>query len=89
MNLETIQKQVIELLQEHIGSKAILSPETNLQDDFGIDSIEMVDIAIKLEKTFGIALPAEQFRHCTTVSDIVQFVVQARQGIAQESERSA
>jgi acyl carrier protein len=65
------------LLKEHLGEDIVLSADTNLRDDFDIDSLEFVELSIKLEKAFGVKLPNAEVRRCITPSDIVQLVLGA------------
>lgn len=71
---ETIASQIEEIIKEHIGSDEILTSETHLQDDLSIDSLERVELGIKLEKTFGITLDNDQIRKVVTLGDFIQLV---------------
>jgi acyl carrier protein len=79
---EAIASQVEEIVREHVGADEALTPEIHLQDDLAIDSLERVELGIKLEKTFGVALANEKIRSVVTLGDFIQLV--ARQANLQK-----
>jgi acyl carrier protein len=74
---EIVSSRVEKIISEQIGSDTILAPETNLQDDLGMDSLELVELGITLENEFDVLLPDAEIRRCATLDDIVQFVCRA------------
>ena len=56
-----------------IGENEIASGKT-LRDQLGIDSAEMVEIVVSLEKEFDIKIPAEKVAELKSVQDIINFV---------------
>ncbi|TMC20167.1 MAG: hypothetical protein E6J34_13375 [Chloroflexi bacterium] len=76
---ETITSHIMALVKEHTGIEDALSPETNLEDDLAIDSLERVELAIKMEKAFGVALANSKLRHTLTIGDLIQLVIHAEQ----------
>jgi acyl carrier protein len=73
---DAIASQVEEIIKEHIGSDEPLTLETNLQDDLSIDSLERVELGIRLEKTFGITLDNNQIRKVVTLGDFIELIAQ-------------
>ena len=65
------------ILKDHLGEDIALSADTNLRDDFDVESLEFVELSIKLEKAFAVKLPNAEVRRCVTPSDIVQLVLSA------------
>ena len=47
---------------------------SNSTEDFGADSLEMVELAMALEDAFGIAIAEEEYASLRTVEDIVDFI---------------
>jgi acyl carrier protein len=41
--------------------RASIKPESHTIDDLGIDSLDFLDIAFAIDKTFGIKMPIEQW----------------------------
>ncbi len=72
---EAIASHIEEIIKEHIGTDEVLTPETNLQDDLAVDSLERVELGIKLEKAFGIVLTNDKVRNVVTLGDFIQLVV--------------
>ena len=51
-----------------------LVPATHLMKDLGADSLDALNIAVKLEETFKIKIPDEAIPNFLTVGDIVRGV---------------
>jgi len=69
-----IAKRVYEILHEHLGSHTTVLPESDLLNDLGMDSLEQVELALKLEKDFSIKIPIEDLRNCVTVEEVIEIV---------------
>ena len=52
--------------------------DKRLRDDFGIDSLSMIDVAVAAEDAFGVLLPDEDVERLETVGDAVDYIQQAR-----------
>lgn len=48
--------------------------ETNLKEDLGADSLDLVDLAMSLEDEFKIEVPDSVLEGFETVGDIVKFI---------------
>ena len=51
-----------------------ITPETNLVDDLGADSLDVVDLVMTLEDEFDTEIPDEEIENIKTVGDIVRFI---------------
>jgi acyl carrier protein len=51
-----------------------VTPQANLFQDLGLDSIDAVDLAIKLQEMTGKRIKPEEFKSVRTVSDVVNAV---------------
>ena len=71
-----IFKQLKNLLAEQFGVDAdTISMETTFEDDLGADSLDLVDMSMALEETFGVEeLTEEDIAGITTVGDLVHFL---------------
>ena len=66
---------VLDILKELSATETIL-PEQSLQDDLGLDSIQLVTILIEIEDRFEILLDESDMNpfELTTVKDVVDLV---------------
>ena len=51
-----------------------ITPETNLIDDLGADSLDVVELIMSLEDEFGIAISDEDAAQLYTVRRIVDYL---------------
>lgn len=68
---ETLKGFLVELFEipeEHI------SLDAHLADDLDLDSIDAVDLVLKLQEFIGRKVSAEQFRSVRTVGDVIDQV---------------
>lgn len=56
-----------------------ITPEAHLFEDMGLDSIDAVDLAIKVQEITGKRIKPEQFKHVRTVGDVVSTAQQLLQ----------
>ena len=59
--------------QLHVEEESI-TPETNLVDDLGADSLDVVDLVMTLEDEFDMEIPDEDVENVRTVGDIVKYL---------------
>ena len=71
---ENVVARVEKIISVQVGSDTVLSPETHLQDDLGMDSLELVELGIALGNEFGIELPDAAVRRCATLGALVQLI---------------
>ena len=68
---ETLKGFLVELFE--IPEEQI-SLDANLADDLDLDSIDAVDLILKLQEFIGRKVSAEQFRSVRTVRDVIDQV---------------
>jgi acyl carrier protein len=72
VNKEEIYPWVVDILNEMFElDKAKITGEANLYTDLDIDSIDAVDLAVKLKEVTGKRLQPEVFKNVRTVQDVV------------------
>jgi acyl carrier protein len=64
-HLKGVLVELFELNPDEIGLGA------NLRDDLDIDSIDAVDLVLKLKELTGKKMQPEAFKHVRTVGDVV------------------
>ena len=63
---------LVDMLHEMFElDKAKITPDANLYSDLDIDSIDAVDLAVKLKELTGKRLQPEVFKSVRTVQDVV------------------
>lgn len=75
MTKEEILKQIQEMLASlfEIDLEDI-KPESKLFEELELDSIDAVDLVVKLQKTIGKKIMPEDFKTVRTVQDVVDVV---------------
>ena len=76
---EQIFTTIKEVVLAHLGADTVLYPDTQLEDDLAIDSLELVELAVKLEKLFDIEVGNQQVRCCKTLQDLTGLVQSTKQ----------
>ncbi len=51
-----------------------ITEETNIAEDLGADSLDVVEIAMAIEEDFGVSIPDEDIPNLKTVRDLVEYV---------------
>ena len=70
-----MQEQIIEIIAAQLKKEAgQIAPETNIMDDLGADSLDVVELLMAIEETFGVSVPDEDVQSLKTVGDIVSYV---------------
>ena len=76
MSKDQLQAWVVDLLAEMFElDKSELTAESNLYADLDIDSIDAVDLAVKLKQMTGKRLQPEVFKSIRTIGDVVDALV--------------
>jgi len=72
MSRDQLFAWVADLLAEMFElDRAALTPGSNLYADLDIDSIDAVDLAVKLKESTGKGLQPEVFKSIRTIGDVV------------------
>lgn len=71
---EILEKLQSILLETFEIDPARVIPETNLFADLELDSIDAVDLAIKLQEFTGKRIKPEEFKTVRTVADVIKAV---------------
>jgi acyl carrier protein len=68
------EKVVSELAQQFEMDPESITMDTNLVDDLGADSLDVVELIMSLEDSFGIAISDEDAAELYTVRRIVEYL---------------
>lgn len=73
MTDEEILTRLREILEENFEiDPARVTPEAHLYNDLDLDSIDAVDLAIKLQELTGKRIKPDEFKTVRTVGDVIQ-----------------
>lgn len=68
-------EKIIELLAKQFRIDAsTINEDTNIVEDLGADSLEIVDMLMALEENFGITVSDEEALTLKTVKDVAEFI---------------
>lgn len=72
---DEIMDKLTEILVEDFEiDKSIITPSANLFDDLELDSIDAVDLAVKLQYFTDRKIPPENFKKIKTVEDVAKTI---------------
>jgi acyl carrier protein len=70
-----IEELVKEFLIEELEiEESKITPNGNLKDDLGIDSLDFVDIVVIVERKFGFKINPEEMVGITTLSQFCDYI---------------
>lgn len=72
---KTTFEQVRDIIAEKLSvKKEDVKNESNIAEDLGADSLDLVEILMALEDTFGISIPDEVIPQIRTIKELVDFI---------------
>ncbi len=76
--MNEIEAKVKEIIVDKLGvSESEVTNEASFTTDLGADSLETVELIMKLEEEFGIDIPEEKSSEIQTVGDAIRFIEDA------------
>jgi acyl carrier protein len=75
MTKEAIYQKVVQILTETFDlSPQQITPDAQLIQDLDLDSIDAVDLVVKLQQYTDRKINPETFKHVRTVDDVVEAI---------------
>jgi acyl carrier protein len=73
------REEVLERIREHLATELSVEPErigedTRFREDLEADSLDLVELVVELEDSYGIRIPDEQAARILTVGQAADFV---------------
>lgn len=69
------ETKIIDIIANQLGvDKDIVTPEANIVDDLGADSLDVVELVMALEEAFDMEIPDEDAEKIRTVKDIFAYL---------------
>ena len=70
-----MNSRIVNILADSIGiSTDEITPDKNIMDDLGADSLTTVEIVMALEEEFDIEIPDDVTEEMFTVQDIITYI---------------
>ena len=75
MKREDIEKTVKDFMVEELELDAeTITPDARLKEDIGIDSLDVVDIVVIVEKSFGFKIKMEDLANIKTFKQFCDYI---------------
>ena len=71
---EMVLEKVKMILSNQFDVEDAITPETNIADDLGADSLDVVDMLMSLEDEFDVEIPDEEIERIRTVGELVTYI---------------
>lgn len=78
-NITKSKEEILAELTEIIAEKFVLEPseikeESKLVSDLGADSLDVVELTMQVEKSFGVSIPDSDAGQFKTVGDVAAYL---------------
>ena len=71
----SVDKRVREIVAEQLERDVNeVTNQASFIDDLGADSLDIVELVMKMEEEFGIEIPDEEAEKIKTVNDVIQYI---------------
>ncbi len=71
----SVEKKVREIVAEQLGKDVNdITTQASFIDDLGADSLDIVELVMKMEEEFRIEIPDEEAEKIKTVNDVVEYI---------------
>ena len=72
---EQLFDEISAIIEERLGvSASDITPDKNLTNDLGADSLDSVELIMSIEQNFGISIPEDASENIKTVGDIISYI---------------
>jgi len=79
---DSIEQKIKDIIVENlsVGEDAV-TPEANIMEDLGADSLDLVELVMRLEEEFldGDQIPEDDQNQLTTVGEVIKYI-QSKKG---------
>ena len=70
-------EKLIEIIAEQLHvEKEEIRPESDFKEDLHADSLDLFELVMSLEDTYGVEIPSEELEQLTTVESVVDYLKQ-------------
>ncbi len=70
-----LQEKIVKLVSDATKVDAAnIKSDTSFVDDLNLDSLDMVELMMKMEDEFGVEIPEDDTEGLKTIGDIVKYI---------------
>jgi acyl carrier protein len=69
-----MKNRILNILEEFGVERSAVTENVHFVKDLGFDSLDTVDLMMKLEQEFGLRIPDEDYHKLTTLSKLIQYL---------------
>ena len=81
MTKEEIKEKIKAVLAEEFEvDAALITPEGSLKEVLGLDSLDLVDVVVLVDKNFGVTLTGPDFKELKTFQDFYDLIISRTNG---------
>lgn len=75
MATENTEEKVIAIVSEQLGVPVEeIARQSSFVDDLKADSLDVVELVMEFEDTFGITIPDDDYEKIRTVGDAIEYI---------------
>jgi acyl carrier protein len=75
---DMVMEEIVSYMVECFGmEKSDIKPESLLVDDLDLDSLDLLELLMKLEERFGVVIPDEKMNKVRTVRNVCEIFSEA------------
>ncbi|MEE8107590.1 MAG: acyl carrier protein [Gammaproteobacteria bacterium] len=72
---DNVLTRVLSIVDRIIKGRVALSADTELQEDVGMTSLQVMDLVLEIEEEFDISFPLNRLPDIRTIRDLAQEIV--------------
>ena len=68
-------EKLIEIVEEQLNVEGKeITEKTNFKEDLGVDSLDLFELVMALEESYGIEIPSDDLENITTVGAVMDYL---------------
>lgn len=79
MDIDEIKRLLCDTVAEEFEiAKDMVTPDSSIVADSGLDSLDMVDLVVIIDRLFGVKLTREELTRVSTFGDLAELIAARR-----------
>ncbi len=68
-------EKLIEIIEEQLNVDGMeITENSSFKDDMEADSLDLFELAMAIEESFGVEIPSEELENITTVGSVIDYL---------------